>query len=289
MFRQVNRPPVLTIPSLPSSIDEMVEWTFDADAFDPDIPANTLTFSLVGAPEGASIDPFTGVFTWTPSEAQGPGTYTFNVTVSDGSLTDEKEITVTVNEVNSNPTLTLPSLPSSINEMEEWTFTATATDPDIPANTLTFSLVGAPEGASIDPFTGVFTWTPSEAQGPGTYTFNVTVSDGSLTDEKEITVTVNEVNSNPTLTLPSLPSSINEMEEWTFTATATDPDIPANTLTFSLVGAPEGASIDPFTGVFTWTPSEAQGPGTYTFNVTVSDGSLTDEKEITVTVNEVNM
>ncbi|MCQ5374204.1 MAG: putative Ig domain-containing protein, partial [Candidatus Methanomethylicia archaeon] len=131
-IQEVNRPPVLTIPSLPSSIDEMVEWTFDADAFDPDVPPQTLTFSLVGAPEGASIDPSTGVFTWTPSEAQGPGTYTFNVTVSDGSLTDEKEITVTVNEVNRNPTLTLPSLPSSINEMEEWTFTATATDPDIP-------------------------------------------------------------------------------------------------------------------------------------------------------------
>jgi PKD repeat protein len=167
--------------------------------------------------------------------------------------------------------------------MEEWTFTATATDPDIPANTLTFSLVGAPEGASINPSTGVFTWTPSEAQGPGTYTFNVTVSDGSLTDEKEITVTVNEVNLPPVLTLPSLSFSINWGEQLTFTATATDPDIPANTLTFSLVGAPEGASINPSTGAFTWTPSSSQ-IGTYTFNVTVSDSSLTDEKEITVTV-----
>ncbi|MCC7018063.1 MAG: putative Ig domain-containing protein, partial [Rhodospirillales bacterium] len=35
-------------------------------------PANDLTFSLIGAPLGASIDPDTGVFTWTPTEAQGP-------------------------------------------------------------------------------------------------------------------------------------------------------------------------------------------------------------------------
>jgi hypothetical protein len=48
------------------------------------------------------------------------------------------------------------------------TFTATATDPDIPANTLSFSLdEGAPAGAAIHSTTGVFTWTPTSAQAPG--------------------------------------------------------------------------------------------------------------------------
>ena len=65
-----------------------------------------------------------------------------------------------------------------------------------------------------------------------------------------------------------------------FTATATDPD--GNPLTFSLVGAPTGASIDANTGVFQWTPGD--GPATATFKVVVSDGTLTDEEEITVTV-----
>ena len=32
-------------------------------------------------------------------------------------------------------------------------------------------------------------------------------------------------------------------------------------------------TIDASTGVFTWTPTEAQGPGSYTFDVIVSDGS----------------
>ena len=40
------------------------------------------------------------------------------------------------------------------------------TDPDDPANLLTFSLLGAPVGASITAG-GVFSWTPTEAQGPG--------------------------------------------------------------------------------------------------------------------------
>ena len=46
-------------------------------------------------------------------------------------------------------------------------FTATASDPDAPVNTLLFSLSGEPIGAIIDPNTGDFSWTPTEAQGPG--------------------------------------------------------------------------------------------------------------------------
>jgi len=46
-------------------------------------------------------------------------------------------------------------------------FTAVANDPDQPPQMLTFSLdPGAPEGAGIDATSGVFTWTPTMAQGP---------------------------------------------------------------------------------------------------------------------------
>ncbi len=82
--------------------------------------------------------------------------------------------------------------------------------------------------------------------------------------------------------------TVNEQTLLTFTATATDPDIPAQTLSFSLSGAPAGASITS-AGDFSWTPTEAQGPNAYTFDVVVSDGSLTDSETITITVNEVNV
>ena len=64
--------------------------------------STTLIFSLVGAPAGAAIDGATGVFSWTPTEAQGVGSYQFTVRVCDNgdpALCDEEEITVTVNEV----------------------------------------------------------------------------------------------------------------------------------------------------------------------------------------------
>ena len=109
-----------------------------------------LTFTLdSGAPAGASITPG-GDFSWTPAEADGPGPVNVTVRVSDGAGVDDFEtITIMVNEVNVPPVLN--SIGSqSIDEGSPLTFTATATDPDLPANSLTFTLdSGAPAGASI--------------------------------------------------------------------------------------------------------------------------------------------
>ncbi len=49
--------------------------------------SSRLSFSLSGEPAGASITAG-GDFTWTPTEGQGPGVYTFDVVVSDGIDTD---------------------------------------------------------------------------------------------------------------------------------------------------------------------------------------------------------
>ena len=280
-------------------IDEQTELTFTATATDADVPANTLTFSLdAGAPAGAVIDPVSGVFQWTPTEAQGPGDYSITVRVTDDgipALDDFETITVTVNEVNVAPVLGGIG-DQAIDELLELTFTATANDADLPANTLTYSLdAGAPAGASIDPASGVFSWTPTEAQGPGDYSITVRVTDDgtpALDDSETITVTVNEPNVAPVLGIIGN-QEIDEQTELAFTVTATDADLSANALTFSLdAGAPAGASIDPGSGVFRWTPSEAQGSGDYSITVRVTDDgtpSLDDFETITVTVHEVNV
>jgi len=87
----------------------------------------------------------------------------------------------------------------SLDESQTLTFTATADDPDA-GQSLSFSLTNGPAGATIDASTGAFSWTPTEAQGPGTYMFDVVVTDnGSPTrsDFETIQVTVNEVNQAP--------------------------------------------------------------------------------------------
>src|SRR5947208_3964094 len=142
-----------------------------------------------------------------------------------------------------------------INELGTLVVTNTATDEDLPANPLTFSLEpGAPAGASINLTNGVFTWTPTEAQGPSTNLITVRVTDDGSppsSDTGSFTVVVTEVNRAPVLTVPA-EQMINELGTLVVTNTATDEHLTANTLTFRLEpDALAGASIKCTNSVFT--------------------------------------
>src|SRR5204863_532138 len=87
-----------------------------------------------------------------------------------------RSFTVVVLETNNAP-LQAAIADQTIAEGETLTLTNSASDSDIPANLLTFSLeTNAPPGAAIDSATGVFTWTPTEEQGPSTNFITVIVT-----------------------------------------------------------------------------------------------------------------
>lgn len=280
------------------TINEGSELTFTAMATDPDLPSQSLTFSLdAGAPSGATIDPATGVFRWTPTEAQGPSMSNVTIRVTDSGSppqSDSETITITVNEVNGAPALAAIGN-KTINEGGTLNFTATATDADLPAQTLAFSLEGTlPAGVTLDPTTGAFSWTPTEGQGPGSYTVTIRVTDNgspAQSHAKTISIMVNEVNATPVLS-PIGNKTVKEGTLLSFQAAAGDSDAPSQALAFSLdVGAPAGASIDPNSGVFSWTPTEAQGPGTPSVTIRVTDNgspALSDFETIVITVTEAN-
>jgi hypothetical protein len=304
-----NRPPVLVVPS-DQVVTEETPLMVSASATDPDIPANTLTFSLVSPPEGMTIDPASGAMAWTPTESQGSNIYTITVVVTDDNpaainerhLSATNTFLVTVNESNRPPVLVVPS-DQVVTEETPLTVSASATDPDVPANALTFSLLSPPEGMTIDPASGAIAWTPTEAQGSNAYTITVVVTDDNpaainerhLSATNAFRVTVNESNRPPVLVVPS-DQVVTEETPLAVGASATDPDLPANTLTFSLVSPPEGMSIDAASGAIAWTPTEAQGSNTYTITVVVTDDNPTaiNERHLSatntflVTVNESN-
>jgi hypothetical protein len=188
-----------------------------------------------------------------------------------------------------------------INELTTLTVTNTATDSDLPANTLTYALsvsnaAGSVTNASISA-SGIIAWTPTEAQGPSTNTFTTIVTDNGtppLSATNSFIVVVNEVNSAPVLS-DTTNYTINELTTLTVTNTATDSDIPANTLAYSLTvanaaGFVTNASISA-SGIIAWTPTEAQGPSTNTFTTIVTDNGtppMSATNSFTVIVNEVN-
>ena len=289
-----NRPPNLApIPN--QTIVAGTVLTFTATATDPD--GDQLTFALDPdqAPAGATIDPQTGVFRWMPPVSQTPGPITVRVLVIDDGeppLADSETFTITINAPapNQAPNL-LPIADRSVAEGTEVMFTALATDPD--GNQLTFALdeETAPPGATIDPMTGVFRWTPTEEQGGQPFQVRILVIDNgtpALADSETFTITVTEVNRPPNLAKP-MDAVVQPGSQLGFTAAATDPDLPANVLRFSI--DPDtvlpGVSINEVTGEFRWVVPTTQAPGDYFIRILVvddGDPALADSEVFRVTV-----
>jgi hypothetical protein len=139
-------------------------------------------------------------------------------------------------------------------------FTNQATDIESPPQSLTFSLRGAPTNATINPASGVFAWTTTEMDGPGTNVISVVVTDDgspSLSATQSFAVVILESNVAPVLAAIA-DRTVHAGTLVQFTNTATDADWPVNVLTFSLAGAPPaGAAINSSTGLFTWLTQDA--------------------------------
>jgi len=281
----VNRPPeIRTITNQVINVGGFLVFTVPAT--DEDIPHQALTYSLgEGAPDGAALSTG-GLFTWTPSQQQARTTNQISFVVTDGSLSATQSVSVVVLEVNLAPTLAaITNRPAR--EGELLTFTVEAADANLPAQTLTYSLGGgAPEGALIDPATGVFTWTPGELRGGSTNQIGVFVTDNGLpplSAAQSFIVIVEEANSPPNIA-PIPEQSISPGTPLALTISASDSDVPVQSLTFSLgSGAPEGAALSAG-GLFTWTPAASQSLTTNQLSAMVSDGSLSVTQMFTVVV-----
>jgi hypothetical protein len=125
---RINNPPVLAAIGN-KMVDEGQTLNFTLSATDPDV--DVLTFTASNLPAGASFDPVTRFFNWTPDYDRS-GTYpNVHFEVSDGFYTVYENITVTVNNVNRAPTLTLsPANGSIFNETDTILINITANDPD---------------------------------------------------------------------------------------------------------------------------------------------------------------
>ncbi|MDO6391769.1 putative Ig domain-containing protein, partial [Pontibacter sp. BT731] len=186
-----NTAPILTVIGN-KLVNEQSYLTFQASAIDDDLPNNSLTYSLADPetgtyPTGASITE-TGTFSWTSTEAQGPGTFRVKVVVSDGEMTDEEEIGIQVNEVNVAPVLANIGNKQVVMD-SNLSFTVSAIDSDIPSQNLSYSTSRLPAGATFNASTRTFSWTPKVNQ-TGDYTITFQVSDGEFADNEVVNIKV---------------------------------------------------------------------------------------------------
>jgi subtilisin-like proprotein convertase family protein len=201
-----NVPPYWTNGFSSSTIIDMDELTvtnINNAALDSNSPPQLVFYSgPTNNPSFVHIDSFSGVITLDPQEIDGPSTNIIVTVATDNGyppLSSTNIFTLIVNEVNTPPFWT-NGVPASTNYTigvgQLLTVTNTATDSDIPTNTLSYSVTVSPTNSApaIDP-DGIITWTPTVA---GTFTLTTIVTDTnpwavnaqSLSATNYLTVTV---------------------------------------------------------------------------------------------------
>ncbi len=264
-------PPVITSAG-PTTADEATEYVYDVIAA-PGAPGDMLTHQLATAPSGMTIDQETGRIRWTPGRAD-VGSYAVRIVVLADRLDcrAEQAYRLTVNRVDIAPTLVADC--GSIAYAEEpYLCDVDAVDPN--GDELRFSLITSitepvmpPPGMSIDPDTGVMTWTPGLADvGMAHVGIRVDEVDGSGFDELEfdLGVIVNtppQIVSNPPL---------EAVADATYTYDVDAVDVDDDVLEFTLVGGPATMTVDAADGTILWTPTP-DDVGDHVVTVQVADG-----------------
>jgi hypothetical protein len=116
--------------------------------------------------------------------------------------------------------------------------------------------------------------------GSTVVTFTAADSSGNVATEN---VTVTVLNASPVLA-PVEIQTVDEAQLLEFVVGASDPN--EDPIAISVENLPAGAVFDPATAKFSWKPEFTQS-GAYTVMIRVSDGQLTDNKSVSITVNHV--
>lgn len=271
-------------------------------AADPDI-YDTLTWSVAVDAQNGTADVTSGTgdaqdISYIP-DPDYSGTDAFVIQVSDGELTDTITVTVNIHEekivILNNPPEISEGDAVTVNMNEDgaptaFALTLHATDPE--EDLLTWSLLAAPaNGTSVARGTGnslAVTYTPA-ANYSGTDSFVVQVSDGELTDEITVNVSIAAQNDPPVIAegeavTVSMDEDGNPIP-FSLTLNASDPD--GDTLTWGIsAGAGNGIATAGGTGNsigVSYTP-HANYNGADSFMVQVSDGKGGTDA-VTVSVN----
>ncbi|MDW1845953.1 tandem-95 repeat protein [Vibrio sp. Vb2130] len=267
----VNDAPIATNDAIQTDEDSQV--VIDVLANDSDIEGDDLIITSASVPEEQGIvEIIDGKLVFTPAENFN-GNATISYTISDGELEDEAQVSVTVNSVNDAP---IASNDTTITEEDSSvTIDVLPNDTDIDGDTLSIQSVSVPEAqGTVEIVDGKLVFTPAENfHGDAEITY--TITDGALTDQATVNVTVNAVNDTPvvessiadqTLAEDFTPYSID------LNTAFSDVDNADGELTFSVSGN-SNVNVSIENGIATFTPTaDWNGSEALTFTATDPSG-----------------
>ena len=322
--KDVNEPPAISGDENLTIVENTAAATTlqSYGASDPEGVTTTFTWSLSGADRGDFEISSAGFLTFKnvpdyerPADSGGNNEYNIQIRANDGSLTGNRNVTVTVIDVNEEPTisgddiLTHPENTVTTRVLDRYS----ATDPE--GRPITWTVGGTDAGDfDIDSSGNLYFdeipdhENPADAGGNNVYDIRVVATDdgylgdgtaspgGAMEKGFDVTVTVTPVNEPPTVTGDTAVSVDENTEAFSLAYTASDPEGDSTTFTWSLSGTDGGDfSIDRNEGILTFrntpnyeSPADGNRDNEYRVTVRVSDGQYTGTLDVAIDVDDVN-
>jgi hypothetical protein len=218
---------------------------------------------------------------YTPN-ADYNGTDTFSYTITQGGKTSSADVTVTIEAVNDAPSI---DTASTIQAAENQTAVATISVSDVDEDDLTLT-IGGTDADSFDLSTAnVLTFKEApDFETKSSYSITLSLTDGTETVTKDISVTVTNVNDiAPEFTTEA---SFSAAENQTAIGSVVATDAEGDDVTFTVSGSELSITS---AGVLSFISApDYETKSSYTATVTATDGTNPTTQDITVNVTNVN-
>ncbi|MFC1810159.1 tandem-95 repeat protein [Patescibacteria group bacterium] len=296
-INDVNDPPVANDDTASTNEDVAVDIDVPANDTDIDGTVDLTTVTIVDHPTdgGVSVNPTTGVVTYTPDlNYNGSDSFTYTIDDDDGATSNTATVTINIGAVVDPPTANDDSATTNEDTPVDIDVPANDTDPDGTIDDATVAIVDLPSdgGVSVNPTTGVVTYTPDlNYNGSDSFTYTVNDNDGNISNVATVTITINDVNDPPVANNDSDSTDEDTPVIVDVPANDTDVDGTVDLTTVAIVDDPAhgSVSVNPTTGAVTYTPDlNYNGSDIFTYTIDDDDSATSNTATVTITINDVN-
>lgn len=281
------------------TIDDGAATTIDilANDTDADGSIDPTSVVIVDQPTQAtsfSVDPTTGVVSYTHNGSGAADSFTYNVLDNEGLVSNTATVTISLAPPNQNPTATDDFFFVDSGQAATFAILGNDTDSDGTIDPTSVAIINQPSQAaafSVDPITGEVSYTHNGTAFNDSFTYTVLDNDGAASNVATVAVILNAPNQAPTAVDDSVSVDDGSTVVIDLVANDTDSDGIVDPRRISIVDFPQhavGLSLNLLTGEVTYTHDGSGNPDSFTYTVLDNDGAISNVATVNISINPPN-
>ncbi len=267
------------------TVDEATPVVLDGSgSSDPDEDPVTFSWEQLSGPGVALSNPTSAMASFTAPEVSGDTTLIFRLTVSDGQLSAQDQVSILVTNENL-PPVADAGPDETVGESTQVTLDGSgSSDPDEDPITFSWEQLSGPNVALSNPTSAMASFTSPEVSEDTTLIFQLTVSDGQLSDQDLVSILVTSENLPPVADAGPDQEVEERAEVFLDGRASSDPNGDAISFQWEQLSGPLVTIVAPRSAVASFIAPRVDAGTVLVFRLKVSDESAESEDQVAITV-----